>query len=219
MSTQLFLMAGYATGGAVVAGALFARLKARLDLSRAKHLSLAGHARMARRIASMIPFYEYDEHRFFRSDDPPEEVAVRRRDGFMRLAGLYHQRFVQTKALTAEAAAGISDLQFIGAYRVPFQFGRLVRQHLTAGSFLAASSGVTVTDLDGNVFYDLTGSYGVNLFGQDFYKDFIARGAERVRDLGPVLGAYHPVVADNVARLREISGLDEVSSPCPGRKR
>ena len=211
MSTQLFLMAGYATGGAVVAGALFARLKARLDLSRAKHLSLAGHARMARRIASMIPFYEYDEHRFFRSDDPPEEVAVRRRDGFMRLAGLYHQRFVQTKALTAEAAAGISDLQFIGAYRVPFQFGRLVRQHLTAGSFLAASSGVTVTDLDGNVFYDLTGSYGVNLFGQDFYKDFIARGAERVRDLGPVLGAYHPVVADNVARLREISGLDEVS--------
>ena len=31
------------------------------------------------------------------------------------------------------------------------------------------------------------------------------------RDLGPVLGAYHPVVAYNVKRLREISGLDEVS--------
>ena len=70
---------------------------------------------------------------------------------------------------------------------------------------------MTVTDLDGNRFYDLTGSYGVNLFGYDFYKDCIARGAERVRELGPVLGAYHPVVADNVARLREISGLDEVS--------
>ena len=39
----------------------------------------------------------------------------------------------------------------------------------------------------------------------------IERGAERVRELGPVLGAYHPVVADNVARLQEISGLDEVS--------
>ena len=211
MSTQLFLMTGYATGSAVVAGALFTRLKARLDLSRAKHRSLAGHARMARRIASIIPFYEYDERRFFRSDDPPEAVAVRRQDGFMQLSRLYHQRFVQTKALTAEAADGISDLQFIGAYRVPFPYSRLVRQHLTAGSFLAASSGVTVTDLDGNVHYDLTGSYGVNLFGQDFYKDCIARGAERVRELGPVLGAYHPVVARNVARLREISGLDEVS--------
>ena len=34
---------------------------------------------------------------------------------------------------------------------------------------------------------------------------------ERVRDLGPVLGTYHPVMAYNVRRLREISGLDEVS--------
>ena len=57
---------------------------------------------------------------------------------------------------------------------------------------------MTVTDLDGNAFYDLTGSYGVNLFGYDFYKDCIERGASSVRDLGPVLGAYHPVVADNV---------------------
>jgi glutamate-1-semialdehyde 2,1-aminomutase len=32
-----------------------------------------------------------------------------------------------------------------------------------------------------------------------------------VRDLGPVLGPYHPVIADNVKRLREISGHDEVS--------
>ena len=68
-----------------------------------------------------------------------------------------------------------------------------------------------VTDLDGNALYDLTGSYGVNVFGYDFYKECIERGGERVRELGPVLGAYHPVIADNVARLREISGLDEVS--------
>ena len=68
-----------------------------------------------------------------------------------------------------------------------------------------------MTDLDGNRFYDLTGSYGVNVFGYDFYKECIARGSERVRDLGPVLGAYHPVIAYNVRRLLEISGLDEVS--------
>jgi glutamate-1-semialdehyde 2,1-aminomutase len=68
-----------------------------------------------------------------------------------------------------------------------------------------------VTDLDGNVFYDLTGSYGVNLFGHDFYKACIDRGTARVRDLGPVLGSYHPVVAENVARLRALSGLNEIS--------
>ena len=70
---------------------------------------------------------------------------------------------------------------------------------------------MTLTDLDGNSFYDLTGSYGVNLLGYDFYKDCIARGADLVCDLGPVLGNYHPVAAYNIARLREISGLDEAS--------
>ena len=113
--------------------------------------------------------------------------------------------------MTAEVKDGISDLQFTDAYRVPFQFSRYVREHLQAGTFVQSSSGVTVTDLDGNSFYDLTGSYGVNVFGYDFYKECIARGAERVRDLGPVLGPYHPVIAYNVERLREISGLDEVS--------
>ena len=37
-----------------------------------------------------------------------------------------------------------------------------------------------VTDLDGRSFFDLTGSYGVNLFGQDFYKACIAEGSARV---------------------------------------
>ena len=70
---------------------------------------------------------------------------------------------------------------------------------------------MTVTDLDGNTFYDLTGSYGVNLFGNDFYKDCMEKGQQRARELGPVLGAYHPMLAYNVRRLKEISGLDEVS--------
>ena len=59
--------------------------------------------------------------------------------------------------------------------------------------------------------YDVANSYGVNLFGYDFYKSCIARGAERVSDLGPVLGAYHPIAAYNIERIRQISGLDEVS--------
>ena len=200
-----------ALGGAAVLGAAFPKARKRLDLSRAKHRSIAGHARMSRRIAGLIPFYEYDEDGFFRSDDAPADIAATRRDGFMRLSRLFQHRFAKTSAFTKDAAEGISDLQFISAYRVPFQYSRFVRQHLSAGSFLASSSGVTVTDLDGNVFYDLTGAYGVNLFGYDFYKDCIAKGAERVRDLGPVLGSYHPTVAYNVQRLQAISGLDEIS--------
>jgi glutamate-1-semialdehyde 2,1-aminomutase len=76
---------------------------------------------------------------------------------------------------------------------------------------MQSSAGVTVTDVDGNVFYDLTGSYGVNIFGNDFYKECITEAEKRARALGPVLGPYHPVITDNVQRLCEISGLDEIS--------
>jgi glutamate-1-semialdehyde 2,1-aminomutase len=191
--------------------ALLPKLYRRLQLSRAKHRSLAGHSKMSRRFASLVPFYEYDESHFFRADNAPENVAAARRDGFSRLSAIFAERFRETVDLTDDIVGGVSDLQFTSRYRVPFQFSRHVRKHFKGGSFLQSSSGVKVTDLDGNQFYDLTGSYGVNVFGYDFYKECIARGSERVRDLGPVLGAYHPVTAFNIQRLLEISGQEEIS--------
>ncbi len=187
------------------------KLRLRLQLSRAKHRSVAGHSRMARRLARLIPYYEYGDDRVFRVDEPPPGIAEARRTGFMRLAAALAARSPKNAALTAEVIEGISDLQFTSRYRVPYQFSGFVRRHFRGGAFVASSSGVTLTDLDGNQFYDVTGSYGVNVFGNDFYKECIARGSERVRDLGPVLGSYHPAVAYNVRRLLEISGMDEVS--------
>jgi len=183
----------------------------RLELSLAKHPSLTGHSRMAKRVASLVPGYTYDEQRFFGSDGAPAEVVARRRTGFARLAAQLNTRHEKSIALTAQAREAISDLQFTGAYRVPFQYSPYLRQHLKLGSFVQRSDGVTVTDLDGQVFYDLTGSYGVNVFGNDFYKACIKEGSARVADLGPVLGSYHPLVAWNVEQLKLISGLDEVS--------
>jgi glutamate-1-semialdehyde 2,1-aminomutase len=197
--------------GAAALTATFATLPQRLRLSKAKHASLGGHARLAQRLASWVPFYEYGETTFFRSDGAPEEIAERRRAGFMRLSTLYQERFAATKRQTVEIIDGISDLQFTDAYRVPFQYSRMVRQHLNAGAFMQASAGVMLTDLDGNRFYDLAGSYGVNVIGYDFYKAIMQHAFERVRELGPVLGPYHPVIAYNVKRLQEISGLDEIS--------
>jgi glutamate-1-semialdehyde 2,1-aminomutase len=210
METHYLTYALYALG-ALALIVILAKVKRRLELSLAKHPSLTGHARMARRIAALIPFYEYDEARFFAADEAPPEIAAGRRAGFARLAGLYRERFPKTRLATAKARDGISDLQFTGAYRVPFQFSRRVRESLGAGSFVQGSSGVTLIDLDGNRFYDLTGSYGVNVLGYDFYKTCMEHGLARTLDLGPVLGAYHPLVAYNVARLQQISGLDEVS--------
>lgn len=207
MNDELFTL-GLA---AVAAAALLPRIKRRLELSRAKHPSLAGHPRTARRISALVPYYEFDEAMFFKADGAPAGIEADRRAGFARLVDTYASRFGRSAAMSSQAQSAISDMQFTATYRVPFPFSRHVRQHLRGGSFVASSAGVTVTDLDGNQFYDLTGSYGVNLLGYDFYKQCMAAGAARVENLGPVLGAYHPVVADNVQRILRISGMDEVS--------
>ncbi len=203
-----WLLAGVSTAAALVA---LQRIKQRAELSLAKHRSLAGHPRMARRIAALLPSYRYSSEQVFCVDGAPVDVVAQRHRAFDALVAEIHNRFPKSLQATEGVASGLSDLQFVSAYRIPFQFRQLAEQGLKTGSFVQSTSGVSITDLDGNCFYDLTGSYGVNLFGNDFYKECIAQGADAVQALGPVLGAYHPVVADNVERLKRVSGMDEVS--------
>ena len=52
--TPLALVAATATA----ALAILPKIAARIQLSRGKHRSLAGHSKMSRQIAKWIPFYE-----------------------------------------------------------------------------------------------------------------------------------------------------------------
>jgi len=187
------------------------RLWRRAELSLAKQPSLEGHPRWAKRLAGLLLYYEYPDAEFFCADGAPSEIEQQRRRAFELLAGQSRARHPRGMQLTAEAAGALSDLQFTSRYRVPFQFSRRVRESFGTDAFASSTRDMTVTDTDGNVMLDLTGSYGVNVFGNDFYKVCIERGAAAVRELGPVLGVCHPLVIDNVRRLREISGMDEIS--------
>jgi glutamate-1-semialdehyde 2,1-aminomutase len=200
----------YVSGAAGVA-VLVPRALARIRLLRAMHPSVQGHARLARLLSRVMPFYEYGEREFFRCDGTPSEVAERRQAGFERLARLFRERCPRSIAFGDEIEDTLSDVQLTNLYRVPFQFRNYVRESLKIGSVVTASSGNRIRDLDGNWTLDLSGSYGVNLFGYDLYRDCIDAAVARVRELGPVLGHYHPVIADNVERIRRSSGLDEVS--------
>ncbi|TXI22507.1 MAG: aminotransferase class III-fold pyridoxal phosphate-dependent enzyme [Roseateles sp.] len=191
--------------------ALLPAARRRLQLSRAKHRSLAGHSRMAKRLARWVPGYAYDEDEFFAVDGAPDDVAASRRAALRRLGAEFDSRYARTLAATETARETIPDLRFTGRYRVPFQFSPVLREHLRVGALLQASAGVQVEDLDGNRFYDLTGSYGVNLLGYDAYKACIAEAVATAQDLGPVLGAYHPCVLEVLQGLKAISRQDEVS--------
>ena len=111
---------GACLSGAAALSIPLARARRRIELSRAKHRSLAGHVRLARRLALLVPFYEYDEPHFFRSDGAPDGIVSRRCRGFARLASIYRERFPHTRAATAQIRGGASDLQFTSVYRVPF---------------------------------------------------------------------------------------------------
>jgi len=69
----------YILAAAVLLAAL-RKAQLRLQLSRAKHRSLAGHSRWSRRFAALVPFYEYAESEFFAADAAPAEVAATRRE-------------------------------------------------------------------------------------------------------------------------------------------
>ena len=187
------------------------RLHRRLQLSRAKHLSLRGHARWSRRIAGLIRFFEYGEDEFLVSDAAPESVARERREGLERLRRQVRESSPSVLRMHDALHGHISDVQFTSAYRVPFPYRNQVPKELRCGSIVDETCGVKVKDIDGNWRYDLSGSYGVNVFGHEFYKECIAKGSAKVAGLGAVLGPYHPLIRSNVERLKALSGLDEVS--------
>jgi glutamate-1-semialdehyde 2,1-aminomutase len=196
---------------ALAALAVISAATSRWLLFTAAHRSLHGHPQLARWFARQVRLYEFTGEEFFHSDGAPPVIVDARRAGFDRIASTLHRNSPRSCFETDDLTPDVSDLQFTAAHRVPFPYQSFVSQRLPVGSFLSESHGVLVSDLDGHTAYDVAGSYGLNVFGYDFYKDCIDRGAERVRDLGPVLGAYHPLVSDNVRRLKAVSGLDEVS--------
>ena len=210
MLDTIIMVSLYALG-TVLAIQLILKAKQRLELSFAKNPSLGGHVRWSKRFTRLIPAYYYSEENWFNSDGAPSEIASQRKSALTQLGQDLVEQSPLTLRQTELTKPLISDLQFTSNYRVPFQFKTVLQKYLKLGSFWKESQGVWLTDMDGNRFIDVTGSYGVNLFGLDFYKSCIQEGSDLVKDLGPTLGSYHPCVLENVQRLCALSKKDEVS--------
>lgn len=190
---------------------LGAALLQRLQLSLAKSPGLGGHLRWAKRFAKVIRGYSYSDKQWLEIDGAPTQIIEKRQSAFNQLSQTLKEKSPKSLAQTAQAKTLLSDLQLTSRYRVPFQFREVIEKNLTIGSFYSETKGVWIKDLDGQEFIDVSGSYGVNLFGQDFYKECIKEGTNTVESLGPQLGGYHPCVLDNARRITELSGMDEVT--------
>ena len=165
----------------------------------------------SRRLSTWLGACHYSEDELLRADGANDALVTRRRHGLDDLATTLRAQFAQSAAWGNVIREGFSDLRFTDASRVPFPFMRVMREKFNLCSVVTESRGPYLRNLDGQWTLDVSGSYGLNVAGFDRYKQWIEKGWARVKDLGPVLGPLHPVVAENVAMLKTISRLDEVS--------
>ncbi|MBV8358676.1 MAG: aminotransferase class III-fold pyridoxal phosphate-dependent enzyme, partial [Deltaproteobacteria bacterium] len=166
---------------------------------------------MSRILSNWVKGHSYSEEEFLRADGAGGLWVEQRRKALDGLAALLRTEGAKSIAWATELRENFSDLRFTDANRVPFPFMRVMREKFMLSSAVTASAGPHLRDLDGRMTLDISGSYGLNVAGFDRYKQWISKGWELVKDLGPVLGPLHPVTAENIALLRSISKLDEVS--------
>jgi glutamate-1-semialdehyde 2,1-aminomutase len=166
---------------------------------------------LSRRLSPWVKSCAYSDEEFFRADGAEERWNERRKKAIDRLAGFFQAQYAQSIAWGNAIRESFSDLRFTDAHRVPFPFMRVMREKFNLCLVVTASDGPKLRDLDGRWSLDVSGSYGLNVAGFEHYKAWIQKGWERVKDLGPVLGPLHPVVAENIALLQSVSHLDEVS--------
>jgi glutamate-1-semialdehyde 2,1-aminomutase len=195
--------------GALAAIALFAGLRAARDLRHWR--AIAWTPRLTRLVAGVFRGGTLSDEEFFTADGAGGMLVARRRAGLDRLSARLAGQSPVSAAWGREQREQFSDLRFTDASRVPFGFAGVMRERFNLYSVVTASSGPRLQHLDGHWTLDVSGSYGLNVAGWDHYKQWIEEGWARVKALGPVLGAVHPLVADNIRRLKAISGMDEVS--------
>ena len=166
---------------------------------------------LSRRLSDWVKTLSYSERDAWGADGAGERWVQLRKDAIDRLSAYVQTQCAKSIAWGNDIRGSFSDLRFTDANRVPFPFMRTVREKFSLCSVVTESKGPKLRDLDGNWSLDVSGSYGLNVVGFDKYKEWLDKGLEKVKDLGPVLGPLHPVVAENIALLKSISKLDEVS--------
>ena len=166
---------------------------------------------LSRIVSKWVKSRNFSDEEFFHADGAGEQWRDRRKHALDRLANLLQTRCAKSIAWGDAIRESFSDLRFTDANRVPFPFMRLIREKFNLCSVVTASQGPKLRDIDGHWTLDVSGSYGLNVAGFDRYKKWMDKGWERVKDLGPVLGPLHPVVAENITLLKSVAKMDEVS--------
>src|SRR5262249_16159567 len=195
-----------------IAGALLAVLAVRRTTTALWTLrAMSVTPKLSRMLARRVTTHSYSADGLFRADGAGELVVEQRKAGIDRLVGDLAAGHPRSAACGESIRAGLSDLRFTDASRVPPPFARFMRERFSLSSVVTESKGLWLRDLDSHSTLDVSGSDGLNVAGYSRFTEWITNGLARAKDLGPVLGPVDGVVAESVEVLGSISKLDEVS--------
>ena len=162
-------------------------------------------------VSHILPQYSFSEKQFFRTDNPPEEVAQKREASFAALKKKWDAKFPKSLEFSSFLRDSFSDLRFASSNRVFIPFKKVLESWCDPCTVVQSVDRTDLIDVDGHRLTDVSGSYGVNVCGYDMYKRFISEGWDLVCNVGCVLGPVHPLVKENIEMLKEISDKQEVS--------
>ncbi len=162
-------------------------------------------------LSYLMPEYSFNDHDFFRADECPEEVAIKREASFTQLLRHWNAAYPQSLEISSFLSQSFSDLRFTASNRVFLPFKKKLDGWCDPCTVVREAAGVDLIDVDNHRLLDVSGSYGVNVCGTDMYKKFITQGWEMTKNTGLVLGPVHHLLPETIAMLKKISKKDEVS--------
>mmetsp|Transcript_10730 Transcript_10730/g.12290 ORF Transcript_10730/g.12290 Transcript_10730/m.12290 type:complete len:667 (+) Transcript_10730:145-2145(+) len=162
-------------------------------------------------VSHIMPQYSFTRQQFFRTDSPPESIALKRERSFDEMKRKWDAKWPKCVAMSAYLSESFSDLRFASGNRVFLPFMKHLENWCDPCTVVSSVEGTDLIDLDGHRLTDVSGSYGVNVCGYERYKQFITEGWEKTGNVGCVLGPVHPLLMENIQILKEISKKEEVS--------
>ena len=135
--------------------------------------------RESRADRSLVPFYQYDEDQFFRSDRTAREHCAA---GDVWLSAARRCIANDSRRHCADSRKPRTESRICNSPKpIGFRFSSAATsaEHWPPVPFMNRRPGSPYATSTEICLYDVTGSYGVNLFGYDFYKECIERALER----------------------------------------
>ena len=139
-------------------------------------------------------------------DGAAPDLAERRRASFRDYAEEFRAKTSGSRQRTETLREGFADLRLIYGYAEDFFF--LLKPVMYPVHF-GKAEGCRLWDVDGNEYYDVTGSYGVCLCGNN--PTFLQEACEEQLKKGIALGPLPENLGECAELIKEFSDMDRVS--------